>query len=153
MDIYFLDSSALIKRYVTETGSAWVTNLIEPTSGNRIYVARITAVEVVSAIKRRERSGNLNANDAIVSLTRFRREIVGNYRSVDISARLISRAMNLAEAHALRGYDAVQLAAALEINDQSQSLGWSSPMLICADLALNIAAVAEGLSVDDPNGH
>jgi hypothetical protein len=61
--------------------------------------------------------------------------------------------MNLAEAHALRGYDAVQLAAALEINDQSQSLGWSSPMLICADLALNIAAVAEGLSVDDPNGH
>jgi predicted nucleic acid-binding protein len=49
VDIYFLDSSALIKRYVTETGSAWVTNLIEPTSGNRIYVARITAVEVVSA--------------------------------------------------------------------------------------------------------
>lgn len=65
MNIYFLDSSALIKRYVTETGSAWLTNLIEPTSGNRLYVARITAGEVVSAIKRRERSGNLNATDAI----------------------------------------------------------------------------------------
>jgi predicted nucleic acid-binding protein len=153
VDIYFLDSSALIKRYVTETGSDWLTNLIEPTSGNRIYVARITAVEVVSAIKRRELSGNLNAAEANASLTRFRREIVANYRSVDISARLLSRAMNLAEAHALRGYDAVQLAAALEIYDQSQSVGWSTPKLISADLALNIAAVAEGLSVDDPNGH
>lgn len=127
MEIYFLDSSALIKRYVTETGSAWLTKLIEPARGNRIYVARITAVEVVSAIKRRERSGNLNATDANASLTRFRREIVNNYLSVDISAKLLARAMNLAEDHALRGYDAVQLAAALEIYDQSQSLAWSSP--------------------------
>jgi predicted nucleic acid-binding protein len=153
VDIYFLDSSALIKRYVTETGSAWLTKLIEPTSGNRIYVARITAVEVVSAIKRRERSGNLKAADAKASLTSFRREIVSNYRSVDISAKLLARAMNLAEDHGLRGYDAVQLAAALEIFDQTHSLGWSSPKLICADLALNIAAAAEGLSVDDPNSH
>lgn len=153
MDIYFLDSSALIKRYVTETGSACVTNLIEPTTGNRVFVARITAVEVVSAIKRRERSGNLNATDAIASLTRFRQEIVRNYRSVDISAKLISRAMNLADTHALRGYDAVQLAAALEIYDQSKSARLLSPMLISADLALNFAAAAEGLIVDDPNSH
>jgi predicted nucleic acid-binding protein len=153
LDVYFLDSSALIKRYVIETGSAWVTNLIEPTTGNRVFVARITAVEVVSAIKRRERSGNLNASDAIASLSRFRQEIARNYRSVDISAKLVSRAMNLAETHALRRYDAVQLAAALEISDQTKSAGLSSPMLISADLALNVAAVAEGLSVDDPNSH
>jgi predicted nucleic acid-binding protein len=153
VDVYFLDSSALIKRYVTETGSVWVTNLIEPATGNRIFIARITAVEVVSAIKRRERSGNLNATDANASLTQFRRELASNYRSVDISAKLISRAMNLAETHALRGYDAVQLAAALEIYDQSQSVGLSSPKLICADLALNVAAVAEGLRIGDPNDH
>jgi uncharacterized protein len=153
VDLYFLDSSALIKRYVTETGSAWITNLIEPTTRNRVFVARITAVEVISAIKRRERSGNLSATDSLASLTRFRKEFTSNYRSVDISAKLVSRAMNLAETHALRAYDAVQLAAVLEISDQSQSLGWSSPKLICADFALNVAAVAEGLSVDDPNSH
>jgi hypothetical protein len=126
---------------------------MEPPSDNRIFIARITAVEVVSAIKRRERSGNLNSLDAIASLTRFRQELTSNYRLVDISAKLITRAMNLAESHALRGYDAIQLAAALEIYDQSQSVGSSTPKLVCADLALNIAAVAEGLSVDDPNSH
>ena len=61
--------------------------------------------------------------------------------------------MNLAETYALRGYDAVQLAAALEIYDQSQSVGWSSPKLISADIALNSAAVTEGLIVYDPNNH
>ena len=152
MDIFFLDSSALIKRYVTERGSEWLTNLIEPRAGNRIFVARITAVEVVSAIKRRERSGNLSATDASASLTRFRQEF-GNYRSVDINAKLVSRAMNLAETHALRGYDAVQLAAALEIYDELRSAGLSSLALISADLALNVAAVAEGMSVADPNSH
>jgi hypothetical protein len=153
VEVYFLDSSALIKRYVTETGSAWVIKLIEPPSDDRIFIARITAVEVVSAIKRRERSGSLSSMDAITSLTQFRQELTSTYRSVDISAKLISRAMDLAESHALRGYDAIQLAAALEIYDQSQSVGLSTPKLVCADLALNVAAVAEGLRVEDPNSH
>lgn len=153
MEIYFLDSSALIKRYVTETGSDWVTKLIEPTAGNHIFIARITAIEIVSAIKRRERSGSLNTVDALASLTQFRQELASIYRSVDITANLVSRAMNLAETHALRAYDAVQLAAGLEISDQSQSVGLSRTKLVCADLALNVAAVAEGLSVDDPNSH
>jgi len=67
--------------------------------------------------------------------------------------KVILRAMNLAEARALRGYDAVQLSAALEIYDQAQALGWLSPTFVCADLRLNAAAQMEGLSTDDPNSH
>jgi uncharacterized protein len=48
----------------------------------------------------------------------------------------------------LRGYDAVQLAAALEIHSQAPSL-----TLISADTGPNAAAMAEGLLVDDPNRH
>jgi uncharacterized protein len=48
----------------------------------------------------------------------------------------------------LRGYDAVQLAAALEIHFQIPSL-----TLLSAGVDLNAAAAAEGLSVDDPNTH
>jgi hypothetical protein len=61
--------------------------------------------------------------------------------------------MSLAETHALRGYDAVQLAAALEVKDFCQAAGVSAYMLISADNALNISAQAEGLSIDNPNNH
>ena len=30
MSVYFLDSSALVKRYVEESGSAWIQMLTEP---------------------------------------------------------------------------------------------------------------------------
>ncbi len=64
MALYFLDSSAVVKAYVSEVGSAWVVGLIDPTVGHNIYVAEITGVEVVSAITRQSRSGALSAVDA-----------------------------------------------------------------------------------------
>ena len=54
MASYFFDSSALVKRYVNEAGTDWVTSLIDPATGHEIFLARISGVEVVSAIKRRE---------------------------------------------------------------------------------------------------
>ena len=42
MAAYFLDASALVKRYVTEIGTAWVAGLLDPLARNRLYVARIT---------------------------------------------------------------------------------------------------------------
>ena len=48
----------------------------------------------------------------------------------------------------LRAYDAVQLAAALEISHQIPSL-----TLISADADLNTSAASEGLTVEDPNAH
>jgi hypothetical protein len=47
MAIYFLGSSALVKRYISETGSAWVLELFDPTLDNEFFVAAITGVEIV----------------------------------------------------------------------------------------------------------
>ena len=73
------------------------------------------------------------------------------YQAVDITATLIARAMALAETHALRGYDAVQCAAALDVHTSRRAFGMSTLTLVCADGALNAAATAEGLLVEDPN--
>lgn len=51
--ICFFDSSGLIKRYVAEQGSAWVEQLADPQTGNQLYVAGITLVEMISAVARR----------------------------------------------------------------------------------------------------
>ncbi len=47
MSAYFFDSSAIVKRYVNETGSTFVENLSNLKSGNLVLLARITQVEVL----------------------------------------------------------------------------------------------------------
>ena len=61
--------------------------------------------------------------------------------------------MRLAESHGLRAYNAVQLAAAREVNAAWTPTGLGGITLIAADQNLNAAASVEGLLVDDPSLH
>jgi predicted nucleic acid-binding protein len=72
---------------------------------------------------------------------------------MEISPALADAAMRLADVHELRAYDAVQLAAALEVNSRWLAAGMGGITLVSADHALNDAALAEGLAVDDPRSH
>ncbi len=153
MAVYFFDSSAIVKRYVNETGTTWVILVTDPTAGNRIHVARITGVEVVSAITRHRQNGTIAVAEAATALMDFRHDFSNQYRKVETTSKLVNQAMTLAETHALRGYDAVQLAAALDIHTRRLSQRRSNVVFVSADGLLNAAAIAEGLSVDDPNLH
>ena len=61
---YFVDSSALVKRYVQETGTSWVRRLTRRSPSTVIYIARITAVEVASAVARRRKDRTLTSKKA-----------------------------------------------------------------------------------------
>jgi hypothetical protein len=61
--------------------------------------------------------------------------------------------MLLAESHALRAYDAVQLAVVNELHAQRTAHGLAPVVLVSADQELNSAAAALGLLGDDPNLH
>jgi hypothetical protein len=61
--------------------------------------------------------------------------------------------MALAETHRLRGYDAVQLAAGVELNRNVITAGLPPLTLVSADHQLNGAAAKEGLLVEDPTSH
>lgn len=153
MALFFFDSSAIIKLHINEAGTSWVKSIADPAAGNRIYIARIAGAEVVSAIVRRGRAGSLSANGARTAVSDFRYDYANLYRVVEVGRALIARAMSLAEVHALRGYDAVQLAAVTDVSHQRLSAGLSTPTLVSADTALNVAATSEGLTVDNPNVH
>lgn len=45
MVVYFFDSSAIVKRYLIETGTVWVNGITDLAAGNKIFLARITLVE------------------------------------------------------------------------------------------------------------
>jgi predicted nucleic acid-binding protein len=150
---YFFDTSALVKRHVDETGSKWVRALIRAKATYRIYIARITAVEVFAAITRRQHSGDLSAAQAGAMPGHFRRHLDQRYRIIDLTPAIFADAMLKARKRRLRAYDAVQLAAALELRKQHHDAGLAPVTLISADQALNDAATAEGLTVDDPRSH
>lgn len=153
MAAYFFDSSALMKRYANETGTTWVVSIFKPSLANRIYVAQITLVEVIAALTRRTRSGRLKPASTAKGISRFRRAFYDPFRKIEITDALIEEAAVLAERHGLRGYDAAQLAAALWANLNRMAEGGTPLILISADTALNAAAQAEGLVVDNPNNH
>ncbi len=145
---YFLDTSAVVKRYVQETGTAWIRTLAAPATGHFLYLARITEVEGTAALARRRGQPGLSVPQAQGALALFRQDLVQDYRIAEISVLLLQRAALLADTHRLRGYDAVQLAAALGVRSQVPLL-----ILVSADADLNTAATAEGLPVEDPNTH
>jgi len=60
MGSYFLDSSAITKRYVLEQGQAWILTLCDPAHGHELYISQIALVEVVAAVCRRTRERSRN---------------------------------------------------------------------------------------------
>lgn len=123
MAAFFLDSSALVKAYIRETGTDWVLELLNAQPPYEFFIARITAVEVVSAIVRRSRGGVLAAEDASNAVRRFLETLEENqYGVLDVTDRLIEHAIQLARTRYLRGYDAVQLAAGRWVNRRRRRL-------------------------------
>ncbi len=110
-------------------------------------------VEVVSALTRQQRGGFLTYADMTTALAQFQYDYLNQYQIVEVIPVVIQHAMSLAQHHALRGYDAVQLAAAVEVAIRLRILISPTLTLISADSALNVAATTEGLLVDDPNLH
>ena len=150
---FFLNSSAIVKRYLNETGTAWIRSILNASGGNRGFVARVTGVEVIAAITRRKLGGGLAIEDAAAAVSDFRRDLSNEYWILELSPAVLGRAMDLAEARGLRGYDAVQLAAAKEDFFLRLATNMAPLTFVSADQALNTAANAEGLLVDDPNAH
>jgi predicted nucleic acid-binding protein len=148
---YFFDSSGLAKRYLQESGTGWVTSVTDPAVGNSILISEITQVEVVNALKKRERSGSLSFTEADLAINQFLLHVGLQYQVVSVHPSMIGRAIVLVRNYVLRAYDAVQLATALELSVVGRSTGASSLIFVSADASLNQAARSEGLQVEDPS--
>jgi predicted nucleic acid-binding protein len=150
---YYLDSSALVKRYVAEVGTAWVSSLYAVSEGHTLYTVRITGAEIVAALFRRVRAGTLATPDVQAVAIRFKADFHNRYQIVEVTEGLVDAAMGLAEKHGLRGYDSVQLSAALELQAARTLASLPSITFVSADDKLNTAAALEGLLVESPNTH
>jgi predicted nucleic acid-binding protein len=153
VNAYFWDSSALVKRYVVETGTSWVQATTRLSARNALIVARITWVEVQSALARRQREGSLSSEQVARAMRAFRYDWNAQYRVVDLDQSLVELAGQLVSRHTLRAYDAVQVASALRIQPSFAGSQLASLTFVGSDDRLLVAAEAEGLQTDNPNHH
>ena len=153
VNIYFLDSSALIKRYVVEIGSPWIKTLTDSQTGNSLLLVRITWVEVLSAFARRQREGGITAAEVAALIAKFRSEFNSRYRVIEVDLALVERAGELIVQYPLRAYDAVQLASALRVQSLLTSMPQTQLIFVSADNRLLDIAQAAGLAIDNPNNY
>ena len=109
MMFLYLDSSALVKRYIDEAHSEAVVRLLDETVA--IATSAISRVEVGAALARATRGNRLDAHAARRAQEQFA-EDWPDFGKVPVADSLLTRAETLAWKHGLRAYDAVQLAAA-----------------------------------------
>ncbi len=153
MGTYFLDSSAIVKRYVTEKGRAWIIGLCNPIHGHELYISQIALVEVVRAIciKAHDELISIPDRDRLTNI--FRRDSQGAYGILPLSDSVCTYAGDLCRSHRLRSYDAVQLASALILRRETLLKRASPPIFVAADRDLITIATTEGLRIENPENY
>jgi predicted nucleic acid-binding protein len=150
---YFLDSSAVVKRYVNEAGSLWIRNLFSGSAIHTILIAQITPVEVYSGVIWRVREGTVDPSVVDELRRAFLIQLRPQYNLVSFTQQVIGQAQDLLEKHPLRAYDAVQLASAMTTNTLLVTNDVAPLVFVSADRRLAQAAVAEGLLTEDLGLH
>ena len=153
MSHYYLDASALVKRYVDEVGSDWLCALVVSAQNPLLFIWRMTIIEVISAFARRVRDGSLAMQEFAVARDTFRSDCLHEYQVMPPTFAIVDLACALLERYPLRAYDAVHLATALNAQRFLDMQTYSPLTFISTDDRLNRAAAAEGLAVDNPNQH
>jgi predicted nucleic acid-binding protein len=108
----YLDTSSLVKLYVTEAGSETVRQFVG--DANVVATSVVAYAETRAALARLRREGALTASK-LTSAKREFEEQWPTYLTLDASDSLCRAAGELAEKYSLRGFDSIHLASFAEI--------------------------------------
>jgi hypothetical protein len=148
----YFDSSALVKRYQDETGTAWVQQWCGDPA-QVVAVAEIGLVEMAAAFAGKQRGGFITSAAYLAARTDLIADARDEYVLMSVDRSIVDDAIDLTVQHRLRGYDAVHLACALRLNQALIAHALPPLIFVSADNNLLAAATAAGLATDDPNLH
>ena len=134
----YLDTSALIKRFVTEKGSQLIQTVMS--QKGPIATAKIAYAEVYAGLTRKHREGHLSDRSYALSCHQFESDWPA-YIRIDLRDDILLIARDLIQRYPLRGFDAIHVASALSLKS---ALG-EEITFAAADERLLRAAEAERL--------
>lgn len=135
-----------MKLYVLEPGTDRLLQLAR-VSENRLAVLAVSIVEARSAIRRRERAGDLDSKSAAMILDRVQQHAETRLLRQAVTDAVLDGALEMIDRYALRAYDAIQLAGCLALKT---TVGTEPLTFVCSDQELVDAARSELLAVLDP---
>ncbi|MBA3400789.1 MAG: type II toxin-antitoxin system VapC family toxin [Actinobacteria bacterium] len=136
----FWDTSAVVPVLVVESSSSRTRELAD--DGTELAVWWATLVECVAAIARRERRGELDADQALLARTTLK-ALMSRWTEIPPTDRIRKTAQRLVSVHEIRTADAFQLAAALAASDEEPE----TVPVVTLDERLALAARREGFPV------
>ena len=139
----YLDTSALVKRFVLEAGSSKVQSLLA--DDEPVASATIAYAELYSGLTRRHREGVLSRLQYRLACRRVERDWMAVVK-VELGADILASARELIQRHGLRAFDAIHLASALGL----QAAANEPVTFVAADQRLLRAAVGERLATVNP---
>jgi predicted nucleic acid-binding protein len=113
--VFFLDASALAKRYNPEVGTPLMNYLMTSVPQDRLYLFNVGMGEVLSLLVRKKNAGQLSAAAYSQALVEFATEILSSSLPHKVVADndLVMAALPLIEAHSINATDAIILRLAL----------------------------------------
>ncbi len=111
--IAYVDTSAVVKRVMDEPGSDVVLDVWGRAA--EVVSSEVVYAETRAALAAIRRSGRLDSTGHHGMVCRAE-AIVGDLRLIRIDETIATAAGGLADKHALRGFDALHLAAALSVD-------------------------------------
>lgn len=136
-----------MKLYVREPGTDRLLRLASRTTDHRFAVLVLAQVEFRSAIRKRQRLGDIEESIAERVIGRFEQHLETKFVRQVLNDSVLDTATGLVDRYPLRAYDAVQLAGCITLKT---TLGGQEPVFVCADRQLLQAAESEGLQSMDP---
>jgi predicted nucleic acid-binding protein len=143
---YFLEATAFAKLFVREPGTDALIRLMETVEDNRKLISASTPLEVYAAVRRRERSGAIGAEDAAAALEILRLEAARMVQE-PLNPAVLECARQLLDGTTLRWPEALQLGAALAARDMFQG---TEIIFVSSSAQLIEAAKSGGFQVIDP---
>ena len=136
----YLDTSALIKRYIEETGSVELEKILD--KAEKIVVSQVTRLEAYSTLRRLLDEKRIDEEAYRLLLEEIDHDIM-DLNMIPFDGQVESKAGEMIGKHKLKTLDSIQLASCLVHRSFVD-------LFVCCDKRLNIAAKSEGLDITDP---
>ncbi len=149
---FYFDASALVKRYIRETGSDKINFLFDNLPLNQLKCLTIGAAEVFWVCVRKKNDRRITLYEFTHAVANLNREVTSdssNFRTDSVPDALVWASLNLVETYSLNSVDAIVLRSALETATELRRID-DTLVLVASDQRLLRAASNEGLLIFNP---
>jgi uncharacterized protein len=108
--VIFIDTSSLLKRYISEDGSSIIDQYF--TEENDICISPVTEIEIRAALNRKFKDGDIDY-ETMQKAVQFWLTDLDDVMTVEFTESLVVNAIKLIDTHGIKTLDAIQVSSAL----------------------------------------